>query len=148
MNIHVIHEIIRRSHPNYKYTHLFYENVTWNGNIKKKKGRYTIVNIVLPLIWYLNITKRTRCWEESKFIYLFNCHDLTPWRYMKRCHGRLYYDRKFQIFIFLIGHINVNKGVFYWIKHCFLGKYLCITVINCEWAAGVYACLISSKYSA
>ena len=31
---------------------------------------------------------------------------------MKRCHGRLHYDRKFQIFIFLIGYINVNKGVF------------------------------------
>ena len=30
-------------------------------------------------------------------------HSLThsPWRRMKRCHGPLYYDRKFQIFIFL-----------------------------------------------
>jgi hypothetical protein len=26
--------------------------------------------------------------------------------------GRLHYDRKFQIFIFLIRHNNVNKGVF------------------------------------
>jgi hypothetical protein len=33
-------------------------------------------------------------------------------RHMKRCHGRLPYDRKFRIFIFLIGYINVNKGVF------------------------------------
>jgi hypothetical protein len=31
---------------------------------------------------------------------------------MKRCHFRLHYDRKFQIFIFLIEYINVNKGVF------------------------------------
>jgi hypothetical protein len=31
---------------------------------------------------------------------------------MRRCHGNLHYNRKFQIFIFLIGYINVNKGVF------------------------------------
>ena len=30
---------------------------------------------------------------------------------MKKCHGRLHYDRKFQIFTSLIGYINVNKGV-------------------------------------
>jgi hypothetical protein len=28
---------------------------------------------------------------------------------MKSCHGHLHYYRKFQIFIFLIGYINVNK---------------------------------------
>jgi hypothetical protein len=38
---------------------------------------------------------------------------------MKRCHGRLHYDRKFQIFLFLIGCINVNKGVF-----CLIISYL------------------------
>ena len=44
---------------------------------------------------------------------------------MKRCHGRLHYDRKFQIFIFLIGHINVNKGVF-----CLIISYLQIQSYN------------------
>ena len=47
------------------------------------------------------------------------------WRHMKRCHGRLHYDRKFQIFIFLIGHINVNKGVF-----CLMISYLQIKSYN------------------
>ena len=44
---------------------------------------------------------------------------------MKRCHGCLHYDRKFQIFIFLIGHINVNKGVF-----CLINSYLQIKSYN------------------
>ena len=44
---------------------------------------------------------------------------------MKRCHGRLHYDRKFQVFIFLIGHINVNKGVF-----CLIISYLQIKIYN------------------
>jgi hypothetical protein len=44
---------------------------------------------------------------------------------MKRCHGRLHYDRKFQIFIFSIGHINVNKGVF-----CLIISYLQIKSYN------------------
>ena len=44
---------------------------------------------------------------------------------MKRCHGRLHYDRNFQIFIFLIGHINVNKGVF-----CLIISYLQIQSCN------------------
>ena len=44
---------------------------------------------------------------------------------MKRCHGRLHYDWKFQIFIFLIGHINVNKGVF-----CLIISYLQIKSYN------------------
>jgi len=29
----------------------------------------------------------------------------TLWRHMKRSHGRLHLDRKFKIFIFLIGYI-------------------------------------------
>jgi hypothetical protein len=44
---------------------------------------------------------------------------------MKRFHGRLHYNRKFQIFIFLIGHINVNKGVF-----CLMNSYLQIKSYN------------------
>jgi hypothetical protein len=44
---------------------------------------------------------------------------------MKRCHGRLHYNREFQIFIFLIGHINVNKGVF-----CLIISYLQIKSYN------------------
>jgi hypothetical protein len=44
---------------------------------------------------------------------------------MKRCHGRLHYDRKFKIFIFLIGYINVNKGVF-----CLIISYLRIKSYN------------------
>ena len=44
---------------------------------------------------------------------------------MKRYYGRLHYDRKFQIFIFLIGHINVNKGVF-----CLIISYLQIKSYN------------------
>ena len=43
---------------------------------------------------------------------------------MKRCRGRLH-DRKFQIFIFLIGYINVNKGVF-----CLIISYLRIKSYN------------------
>jgi len=46
-------------------------------------------------------------------------------RHMMRCHGRLHYDRKFQIFIFLIGHINVNKGAF-----CLIISYLQIKNYN------------------
>jgi hypothetical protein len=41
------------------------------------------------------------------------------------CHGSLHYDRKFQIFRFLIGHINVNKGVF-----CLIISYLQIKNYN------------------
>jgi hypothetical protein len=37
----------------------------------------------------------------------------TLWHHMKRYHGRLHYDRKFKIIIFLIGYINVNKGFFF-----------------------------------
>jgi hypothetical protein len=44
---------------------------------------------------------------------------------MKRCPGRLQYDRKFQTFIFLIGYINVNKGVF-----CLIISYLRIKSYN------------------
>jgi len=32
---------------------------------------------------------------------------------MKKCHGRLHYDRKFQIFIFLIGYILMLIKVFF-----------------------------------
>ena len=39
--------------------------------------------------------------------------------------GLLQYDRKFQIFIFLIGYINVNKGVF-----CLIISYLRIKSYN------------------
>ena len=46
----VKHGIIRRYPPSpYKYTHLFYENVTWDGNIKKKLNDIQIVGIVLQL---------------------------------------------------------------------------------------------------
>jgi hypothetical protein len=43
--------------------------------------------------------------------YIIYSTDMKPtlWRHMKRCHGRLHYDRKFKIFIFLFGYINVNK---------------------------------------
>jgi hypothetical protein len=44
---------------------------------------------------------------------------------MRGCHGRLHYDRKFHIFIFLIGYINVNKGVF-----CLIISYLRIKSYN------------------
>ena len=44
---------------------------------------------------------------------------------MKRCHGRLHYDRKFQIFIFLIGYVKVNQGVF-----CLIISYLRIKSYN------------------
>ena len=44
---------------------------------------------------------------------------------MMRCHGRLHYDRKFQIFLFLIGYIDVNKGVF-----CLIISYLQIKSYN------------------
>ena len=44
---------------------------------------------------------------------------------MKRCHGRLHYDRKFQIFIFLTVHNNVNKGAF-----CLIISYLQIKSYN------------------
>ena len=47
------------------------------------------------------------------------------WRHMKRCNVRLHYDRKFQIFLFLIGHINVNKDVF-----CLIISYLQIKSYN------------------
>jgi hypothetical protein len=42
-----------------------------------------------------------------------------------RCHGPLHYNRKFQIFIFLIGHINVINGVF-----CLIISYLRIKSYN------------------
>ena len=105
-----------------------YENVTWDGNIKKQNR--TIYNckhcIAVDLI--LKHNQKDTMLGRVK-IYLFI--QLTwsdSWRHMKSCHGRLHYDRKFQIFIFLIGHINVNKGVFYRIKHCFvrtLSMYYC-----------------------
>jgi hypothetical protein len=44
---------------------------------------------------------------------------------MKRCHGGLHYDRKLQIFIFLIGYINANKGVL-----CLIISYLRIKSYN------------------
>ena len=44
---------------------------------------------------------------------------------MKQCYGRLHCDRKFQIFIFLIGYINVNKGVL-----CLIISYLRIKRYN------------------
>ena len=44
---------------------------------------------------------------------------------MKRCHGRLHYNRKFQIFIFLMEYTNVNKGVF-----CLIISYLRIKSYN------------------
>ena len=54
-------------------------------------------------------------------------------RHMKRCHGRLHYDRKFQIFIFLIGHINVNKGVFCLINSCLqIKSYNVLNYNNCS----------------
>jgi hypothetical protein len=66
-------------------------------------------------------------------MYIFNWHDLSPWRHMKRCHGRLHYDRKFQIFIFLIGYINVNKGVFYLIiSYLRIKSYNVLNYNNCS----------------
>ena len=62
------------------------------------------------------------------FIQLHNknviCHGVGSY-HMKRCHGRLHYKRKFQICIFLIGYINVNKGVF-----CLIISYLRIKSYN------------------
>ena len=52
---------------------------------------------------------------------------------MKRYHGRLPYDRKFQIFIFLIGHINVNKGVFWLIiSYLQIKSYNVLNYSNCS----------------
>ena len=52
---------------------------------------------------------------------------------MKRCHGRLHYDRKFQRFIFLIEYINVNKGVFYKIiSYLRIKSYNVLNYNNCS----------------
>ena len=81
----------------------------------RNKDDIQIVNIVLQLIWYLKITKRARCceWSDTWFIQL-------SWN--RPC---VNYDRKFQIFIFVIGHIDVNKGVF-----CLIISYLRIKSYN------------------
>ena len=62
---------------------------------------------------------------------------------MKRCHGRLHSDRKFQIFIFLIWYININKGVF-----CLIISYLRIksyNVLNYNNCSTDWHFLLSSK---
>ena len=54
---------------------------------------------------------------------------------MKRCHGRLHYDRKFQIFIFLIEYINVNKGVGFFyliISYLRIKSYNVLNYNNCS----------------
>jgi hypothetical protein len=52
---------------------------------------------------------------------------------MKRYHGRLHYDRKLQIFIFLIGYIKVNKGVFYLIiSYLRIKSYNVLNYNNCS----------------
>ena len=53
---------------------------------------------------------------------------------MKRCHGRLHYDRKFQIFIFLIGYININKGGFFYliISYLRIKSYNVLNYNNCS----------------
>jgi hypothetical protein len=56
---------------------------------------------------------------------LNKAHHPSPWRRTKKCHSPLHYDRKFQIFIFLIGYINVNNGVF-----CLIISYLRIKSYN------------------
>ena len=46
---------------------------------------------------------------------------------------RLHYHRKFQIFIFLIGYINVNKGVFYLIiSYLRIKSYNVLNYNNCS----------------
>ena len=61
----------------------------------------------------------------GRFRYIIYSTNMIRLRHTKRCHGCLQYDRKFEIFIFLIGYINVNKGVF-----CLIITYLRIKSYN------------------
>jgi hypothetical protein len=78
------------------------------------------------LVTALPISKRARCWEESDtlFIQLHVTWSVSVTSH-EECHRRLHYDRKFQIFLFLIGYINVNKCVF-----CLIISYLWIKSYN------------------
>ena len=91
---------------------------------KKVRTIYNYKNcIAVDLILKHNqtgtILGRVRC---MLFIQLIWSIPLTS---HEECHRRLHYDRKFQIFIFLIGYINVNKGVF-----CLIISYLRIKSYN------------------
>ena len=100
---------------------MFYENATWDGNFKNKiKTIYHCKHcIAVDLILKQN-QKGTMLGRVK--IYLFIQLTWSDW---VTSHGRLHYDRKFQIFIFLIRHNNVNKGVF-----CLIISYLQIKSYN------------------
>ena len=101
-----------------------YENVPWDGNIKKKfKTIYNCKHCITVDLILKHNQKGSMLGRVRYIIYLINMKPAS-WRHMKRCHGRLHYNRKFQIFLFLIGYINVNKDVF-----CSIISYLRIKVI-------------------
>jgi hypothetical protein len=100
---------------------MFYEHVTWDGIIKKtfRTKHCIIVDLILK-----HNQKGSRLGRVRYIIFSTNMK-LTLWRHLKRCHGRLHYERKFKIFIFLIGYINVYKSVF-----CLTISYLQIKSYN------------------
>ena len=92
---HVKHEIIP-PHPEKNWNkHMFYENVTWDGYIKKKLGRYTncIQCIAVVLILKHNQNGSRLVWVR----YIIYSTKLKPtlWRHMKMCHSRVHYMGKF-----------------------------------------------------
>ena len=112
---------------------MFYENVTWDQTIKKQfwaiinYKRCIQVDLILKHNQMGTILGRVRYMLFIQLIW-----SVPVWRHMKRCHGRLHYDRKFQIFIFLIGYINVNKGVFCLIISYLRKSYNVLNYNNCS----------------
>ena len=95
------------------------------GILRKKLRRYTDCKHCFAVDLILKHNQKGSMLGRVWYIIYSTNMKPTLWRHMKRCHGHLHYDRKFKIFIFLIGYINVNKGVF-----CLIISYLRMKIYN------------------
>ena len=91
-------------------------NMGWEYILRKQLGRYTNWRHCIAVDLILKHNHKGSRLGRVRYIICSTNMKPTLWRHIKRCHSRLHYHRKFKVFIFLIGYINVNKDVFFVIK--------------------------------
>jgi hypothetical protein len=112
------------------------------GRVLTRSRKFRIIarKIEFGVFRLFRIRKKIFSWKKQDFdefpyffrIWFGNKFGIPKWRHTKRCHGCLHYDRKFEIFIFLIGYINVNKVFFgLIISYLRIKSCTCCCVIVC-----------------
>ena len=149
---HVKHEIIlppqkKTKKKTIQINSYVYENVSWDANINKKLRRYANCKhcIAVHLILKHNQKgSRLRRWDALFIKLSWNRLGNVTWRGVMTSLT----TTKFQTFIFLIGYIYVNKGVFcfinyviYYISYLRIKSYNVLNYYNCSTDEFSFKCI-------